>query len=134
MKRFLFTLTTLFLIVPQLLSVALGQTSPAIVVLRWNAVTAMADGSVLPKDTVVTYNIYSGRSLTGPWALTGSSISTGSTRANVKPGANCYYVVAVVNGKPSAPAGLACVTVTQPVTTGSSSNPAAPISFSAKVE
>lgn len=89
-----------------------AQTGPApSVTIRWGAVTTMNDGSPLPSNAAVSYNLYGGKTPTGPWSTPISILGTSTIRNGVDTGQLCYYLTAVVNGKESLPTTPACVNV-----------------------
>jgi hypothetical protein len=93
---------------------ALAQTAPTLK-LSWQAVTSMSDGSPLPPGATVSYNVYGGHALTGPFSLAGNVTTLANVRTNVAVGLDCYQVTAVVNAVESVATPAVCVTVTASV-------------------
>ena len=107
MKLFLATLLSLI----TLTAVAQSGPPPSITI-RWGAVTTMNDGSPVPTNAAVSYNLYGGKSPTGPWSAPVNILGTSTIRNGVDLGPDCYYVTSVVNGKESLPTTPQCITVT----------------------
>lgn len=89
--------------------------------LSWQPVTTMSDGTPIASGTQVSYNVYGGHTLTGPFSLATNVTTTTAIRSNVDVGVDCYRITAVVNGVESDPTPVICVTVTQTVSTVPSS-------------
>lgn len=96
--------------------------------LTWQPVTTMSDGTPIPMGHQVTYNIYGGHSVTGPFTLAANVNTTSAVRNNVDLGVDCYQVTAVVNSVESLPTPTICVTVTETVSTV----PSAPLNLAVK--
>lgn len=84
---------------------------PPSVTIRWTAPTTMDDGSPVPSSATISYNLYGGKTPTGPWSAPISILGTSTIRNGVDTGQLCYYLEAVVNGKVSLPTTPACVNV-----------------------
>lgn len=100
---------------PQTLSAVAAATAQAnspSVTLRWDPVTTMDDGSPIPANAAVSYNLYGSHSATGPWAAAINLLGTSTVRNGVALGPLCYYLTALVNGKESLPTATACINVT----------------------
>lgn len=93
------------------LSVFAQTGPPPSVTIRWSAVTTMDDGSPVPSNATISYNLYGGKTPTGPWSAPISILGTSTIRNGVDTGQLCYYLEAVVNGKVSLPTTPACVNV-----------------------
>lgn len=82
------------------------------VTLRWGAVTTMVDGTPLPTNATISYNVYGGHNAAGPWSAPIPIQGTSTIRYGVDVGPLCYYTTAVVNGKESLPSPTVCLNVT----------------------
>lgn len=85
---------------------------PPSVTLRWQPVTTMNDGSPLPSNATISYNLYGSHNAAGPWSAAVNVLGTSTIRSGVDLGPLCYYVTSLVNGKESLPSATACVNVT----------------------
>lgn len=93
-------------------SVAAQSGPPPSITIRWSPVTTMNDGSPIPSGTSVSYNLYGGKTPTGPWSAPINILGTSTVRNGVDLGTLCYYLEAVVNGKVSLPTTPQCINVT----------------------
>lgn len=82
------------------------------VTIRWGAVTTMVDGTPIPTNATISYNLYGGHNASGPWSAPVSIVGTSTIRYGVDVGPLCYYITSVVNGKESLPSPTACLNVT----------------------
>ncbi len=91
-----------------------AQTTPVTpsVTVVWDAITTMNDGTPIPSNATITYNLYGGHNAAGPWSAPVQVLGTSTVRHGVDVGPLCYYVTAVVNGKESLPSTTACINVT----------------------
>ena len=89
--------------------------------LSWQPVTTMSDGTAIPAGQAVSYNVYGGHTLTGPFTLATNVSTTTTVRSNVDLGVDCYEITAVVNAVESDPTPVICLTVTESVSTVPSS-------------
>lgn len=91
---------------------ATAQVSSPSVTLKWDPVTTMDDGTPIPANAAVSYNLYGGHAATGPWAAAINLLGTSTIRNGVALGPLCYYLTALVNGKESLPTMTQCLNVT----------------------
>jgi hypothetical protein len=82
------------------------------VTIRWGAVTTMVDGTPVPTNATVSYNLYGGHNAAGPWSAPIPILGTSTIRYGVDTGPLCYEVTAVVNGVESLPTAPFCLNVT----------------------
>lgn len=103
----------LAILLPLITLSVFAQSGPApSVTIRWVAPTTMDDGSPIPSNAVISYNLYGGHTPTGPWSTPIPILGTSTIRNGVDTGQLCYYVTTVVNGKESLPTTPQCVNVT----------------------
>lgn len=102
MKRFLL-LTLSALLIP----IALAQSATTTVTVSWIAPTQNTDGSSI--TGTVSYNLYEGASVTGPWTMVQTQLSATSEQLTTISAGSCFAVTAVVNKVESTMAPAVCI-------------------------
>jgi hypothetical protein len=92
------------------LGVALGQESDPQAIIEFTAPTEFTDGTPIPAGTVITYDVMQGE---GEGSVKSSIGIISETRQTITAGLEvgklyCWQVVAIVDGRRSAPSNEAC--------------------------